>query len=228
MTSKHRLPRRIIILGPQGSGKGTQAELLGRRLRLPVGSMGELLRREIARRTVIGDKVKRYLDRGRLVPPHYGDRIFLRWIKRGPARRGFIMDGYPRSLAQMRFVNQATPIDVVVAFELSDHDAVERLKGRLVSLGCGAVYHAVHRPPRKHLRCHVCGDELVRRHDDTPSAVRTRLRLYHRETEPVIRAYDRRGLVLHIDARPRIPVIARRLGRLLRRPLVLRPRQFST
>lgn len=217
MAPRHPLPRRIIILGPQASGKGTQAELLGRWLRLPVVSMGDLLRHEVKRGSAIGQRIRRTLAAGRLVPPRVTDQLFRRWLESRAAQRGFVVDGFPRDQRQLQLIDRVTPIDLAIVFALSDRQAIERLKGRLVCQGCGRVYHIRFRPSRRGDRCQACGERLVLRNDDTPKPVRTRLRLYHRETEPVIETLGRRGLVLTVDAQPPIPVIARLLRQQLKR-----------
>ncbi len=217
-----RQPLHIVVLGPQGSGKGTQAEALARRLHLTAVSMGELLRREIARQTPLGRKLARIMNRGGYVPTPLVNRVLAAWMKTRAGRGGFVIDGYPRKLPQLWALDRLTAVDAVVVLELSDRDAIARLAGRRVS-ACGAVFHLTSKPPPSSMRCPVCGDKLVQRADDHPAAVRERLREHHRFTDRVVAAYERRGLVHQFDARPSVPVIARRIAAAMRSVLSRRP-----
>lgn len=202
-----KTPRRIVILGPQGSGKGTQAELLAKRLRVPAVSMGQLLRDEKARGTALGRTIARRVDRGQYVPSSIAIRVLERWFARGRATRGFVLDGYPRKLAQLRHLDRLTSIDAAVVIELSDRECIARLAGRRIGPD-GRVYHLRFQPPPTS----VPPSSLQLRHDDTPAEVRKRLREHHRYTDPVIRAYDQRGLVHRFSGRPSIAVIARQIA----------------
>lgn len=209
-----RNPRRIVIMGPEGSGKGTQAVRLARRLRLPTVSTGDLLRAEMKRTTVLGQRIARLMNRGTYLPTSIVNRLLLAWL-RVKGKRGFILDGYPRRLDQVRTLDRVTRIDLALVMDLSDSNAVRRLSGRRVS-GCGKTYHVISQPPPRNGRCGQCGDRLRQREDDQPTQVRGRLYAYHVQTDPVIRLYDRRQLSLHIDARPDIATVARTIARKIR------------
>lgn len=207
---------RIVVIGPEGSGKGTQVALLAKRFGWPSVSTGDLLRAAMHRRTPLGRAIARRMNRGTYLPTTLVNRLLLQWLRNPRRRRAFLLDGYPRKLDQLHTLDRVTAIDAAIIFDLPDREAVTRLAGRRVS-GCGRVYHLRFNPPPASGRCGTCHDRLRQREDDRPAQVRGRLRAYHRFADPVIRAYDRRKIGLHIDARPGISAIARRLRSALAR-----------
>lgn len=206
-----------MVLGPQGSGKGTQAAFLAGRFRIPAISVGELLRSEVAARTVFGLRYAKRLTAGMLVPDAAVSRLIARRLSRPDARRGFILDGYARTLTQVRFLERRFPGTRAILLELPDAEAVRRIARRRVSPTCGATYHLDYKRPRVSGRCDACGDRLIQRTDDTPLAVRRRLRIYHRLTEPVVAYFGRHGRLTTVDGSPRIPVVLRAILRALAR-----------
>jgi adenylate kinase len=190
---------KILIIGPQGSGKGTQAELLAKALNIPAISMGALLREEIASGSNEGQAAKDYLDKGTLVPDELAIGIIKKRLVQSDAAKGWIIDGFPRVASQMElFLTFAQPTHAVL-LELSDEQAVERLAGRLFCPACQQGFHEIYLPPQTPGRCDKCGSELVKRPDDNPVAIRQRLEIYHNETEPLLARYERMGILHRVD-----------------------------
>lgn len=207
---RHTTPLRIAILGPQGSGKGTQADLLSKKLHLPHVCTGDIFRTHIKYRTRIGRKVMRLLDAGTLVPDSMVNKIVRDRLNKPDCRKGFVLDGFPRTVSQARLLS--TIFDdayFVVALELSDREAVVRLSGRRLAPD-GTIYHVRFKPAPKRLR-----NRLVIRDDDRPKAVRKRLRQYRQLTLPLIRWYEKRGMIERIDGSPSIASVAKRLAQVI-------------
>ena len=189
----------VIFLGPPGAGKGTQAKLLSEKYHIPHISTGDLLR-EVASHngSTLGQEVKRIMQGGKLVPDQMVIRLVAERLKGEDAKRGFILDGFPRNEAQARGLDQVLErqhcrIDLVVYFETSLPTILSRLSGRRVCRECGANYHVRNIPPKKEGRCDLCGGELYQREDDQEETVRKRLQVYHQETTPLIEYYRSQG-----------------------------------
>ncbi len=195
-------PKRIVFLGPPGSGKGTQAALLARASRIPHISTGDIFRDHIARRTAIGKKVSRLLRRGTLVPDRLTNLIVRRRLAARDCRKGFVLDGYPRTRAQALFLERHYPTSLVLLLMLPDREIVSRVGGRRIAPD-GTVYHLTHNPPPAALR-----RTLVQRDDEKPATVRRRLRTYRALTGPLIGWYARKGLIAEVDGRPSIGRVA--------------------
>lgn len=195
----------LIFLGPLGAGKGTQARLLQAREDLPQISTGDMLRGAMAAGTPLGQAAKAYVDRGALVPDDVMIALIRERLARPDAQRGFVLDGFPRTLPQAQALEGVLEetggtLDVVLYFRVSDETVVRRLSGRWVCRAQGHIYHLEFAPPAAAGRCDVDGSELFQRADDRPETVRRRLEVYHRETEPVVEFYRARGLLEAIDA----------------------------
>jgi adenylate kinase len=191
---------RIVFLGPPGAGKGTQAARLARELGIPHLSTGDLLRAAVAAKTPLGLAAEAHIRAGRLVPDPLVLEILGERVARDDARAGFLLDGFPRNLAQAEALDRTTGLDVVVAFEIPETLLLPRLTARRTCPTCHAVYNLTTRPPRVADRCDNDGTPLEQRPDDRPEAVRTRLEVYHRETAPLLEFYRGRGLLRPIDA----------------------------
>lgn len=196
---------KIILLGPQGSGKGTQGKLIAEKLHLPLISMGALLRGEIANQTETGKQIEGLLRQGRLAPDELATEMLRRRLGATDARKGFILDGYPRNQAQAELLKRFVDPTYILFLRLSDHEAVKRMSGRLLCPRCGSNYHAVYNPPKHEQGAGVwlCDNDeavLIVRDDDKPEAVQKRLDIYHKETEPVLEHYRKRGLLREVNA----------------------------
>ncbi len=191
---------RIVFLGPPGAGKGTQAARLARALSIPHLSTGDLLRSAIAEKTPLGLRAERFVTAGELVPDALVLEILKERLGRSDTARGFVLDGYPRNPEQAEKLAALAPIDRVVAFDLPLEVVTERLGGRRVCPVCQAVYNLHTQPPRIEGKCDRDGASLETRPDDRPESVATRFRLYREKTEPLIRFYRDRNLLVTIDA----------------------------
>jgi len=189
----------IVFLGPQGSGKGTQAELLSKKLNLPQLITGEIFRREIARETELGRKAKEIIKQGELVPDEITNKIVTEELKKEQYKNGVIIDGFPRNLIQANVLEQILKITYAILINISDKEAIERISGRRTCLNCGMVYHLKYNPPMRNETCDKCSEKLIIRADDTGEAIKKRLEIYHRDTEPVIYYYKQRGVLVEIN-----------------------------
>ena len=184
----------LILLGAPGAGKGTQAELLVKKLSIPAISTGNMLREAIANGTELGKKAKEYMDGGNLVPDELILGIVADRVAQPDCQNGFILDGVPRSLAQAEALEaMGVRIDHVVSIEVDDAAIEGRMTGRRVCAKCGASYHITANPPKTEGLCDLCGGELVVRKDDAPETVRRRLEVYHSTTEILKDFYGKLG-----------------------------------
>ena len=194
----------LILFGPPGAGKGTQAARLQEDFRLPYVATGDILRAAVKDGTQLGLKAKGFMDAGELVPDDLVIDLIVDRIGADDARDGFILDGFPRTRAQADALGEAFDklgrrITAVLLFDVPDEDLVRRISGRRVSVKTGRVYHVESDPPKHEGRCDVDGSRLVQRDDDKPEVVQKRLEVYHAETEPLVAYYDERGLLRRID-----------------------------
>ena len=194
----------LVLLGPPGAGKGTQAKLLAGDLQVPHISTGDMFRDHKARDTEIGKKVQAVMDAGGLVPDEITNAMVKERLGRPDVAQGFILDGYPRTRAQAEFLDRALQslgrkLDRVLNYEVAQELLVERLSGRRSCRSCGAVYHVSSNPPRKAGTCDRDGGELVLRADDRPESVAKRLQEYELKTEPLKRYYHEGGTLAEVD-----------------------------
>jgi adenylate kinase len=206
---------RIILLGPPGAGKGTQARRLAERYGLPVIATGDIFRDHIARETALGVQAKEFVDRGDYVPDKITTEMVLDRLDEPDAREGFILDGFPRTVPQAQALERALaaegrPLSAVLNFKISDAVAVKRLMGRLVCPNCRRSYNVEFKPPRVPGICDVCGHGLQSRTDDDEATIQRRLEIYHRETKPLVLYFWERGLLRDIDAEAPEEVVAHR------------------
>ena len=187
---------KLIFLGAPGAGKGTQAEIISRKLNIPTISTGNILRAAVKAGTPVGLQAKSYMDAGKLVPDDVIIGIIEERLSQPDCAIGFILDGVPRTIAQAEALEQAgIQFDGVLSLEIADEVIEARMTGRRTCHSCGATYHIVANPPKQDGVCDMCGGELEQRKDDLPETVKHRLEVYHRETEPLKDFYQTRGVL---------------------------------
>jgi adenylate kinase len=193
---------RLVLLGKQGAGKGTQAARLAERYGIAHVATGDLFRAAVAAGTPAGKEAERYMNRGDLVPDDLVFRIVVERFTEGePIEHGFVFDGFPRTLRQAEKLEAAlesNPLDIVINLDVPTDIVLDRIAGRRVCENCGTPYH-VHAPPKDDWTCDVCGGKVVQRDDDTEEAVLRRLELYNEETVPIIDYYRQLGRLVVVD-----------------------------
>ena len=191
---------KLILLGAPGAGKGTQAEILCKRLGIPSISTGNILRAAIKDGTPTGVQAKSYIDAGQLVPDEVIIGILNERIARDDCAKGYILDGVPRTIGQAKAMEESgIEVDAAVALEISEDEILRRMSGRRVCEACGSSFNMEAIPPRVEGICDNCGGKLIQRDDDTPETVHKRLEVYHRETKPLIGYYAERGLLRTVN-----------------------------
>jgi adenylate kinase len=198
---------RIIMLGAPGAGKGTQAQKLAQHLSIPQISTGDMLRQAVSEETPLGIEAKKYMDAGKLVPDDVVIGIVAERIKKPDCVRGFILDGFPRTIEQAQALDSIAKIDWVINIDVPEDILVERITGRRSCKKCGAVYHVKYNPPAKEGICNVCGEKLYQREDDREDTVRKRVETYNKQTRVLIDYYARSGNLLNIDGNREIDAI---------------------
>jgi len=194
----------LILLGPPGAGKGTQAERLTDDFNLPYIATGNILRQAVQDETALGQKTKTFMDAGELVPDDIITGVILEAVEGDAARDGFLLDGFPRTVPQAEALDEGmTKLDrdltAAVLIDVPDEEVMRRLSGRRVSVKTGRVYHIEFDPPKHEGRCDVDGSRLVQRDDDQPETITNRLKVYHEQTQPLVSYYDERGLLRRFD-----------------------------
>jgi adenylate kinase len=207
---------RLVLLGPPGSGKGTQGAKLAETLGVPRISTGDILRRNVAERTRLGRDAKAYMEAGKLVPDELVIAMTERRLQEPDVKKGFVLDGFPRTVAQAEALGKLTKLDAVLNLLLEPEELVKRSAGRRVCPKCEAVYHVLSNPPKRDGICDRCGSTLVVRPDDREEVVRTRIETYEKQTAPLIRYYKERGLLREVYASGVIEEISMRVREALR------------
>ena len=194
----------LVLLGPPGSGKGTQGERLNEDLRLPYYATGDILRGAVRDETELGKSAKEYMDRGDLVPDEVIVGVIAERIDSEEARDGFILDGFPRTTPQAEALDAkleelGRSVGTVLLIDVSDDEVVKRLGGRRTCEANGHVFHVDFNPPKVEGVCDIDGSPLLVRDDDKPEVIRKRLATYHEKTEPLVTYYDDRGVLRRVD-----------------------------
>ncbi len=194
----------LILLGPPGSGKGTQAERLCKQLDLPHVSSGDLFRDHLKRETDLGKLARSYMDKGQLVPDDVTIAMVKERLSRPDCRGGTILDGFPRTQAQAEALNLllqglGQQLTGVLFMAVPDKVLIERLSGRRICRQCQAPYHVLFSPPREAQTCDLCAGELYQRDDDQPETIKARLDVYHKQTAPLIKFYKGANLLHEVD-----------------------------
>lgn len=195
---------KLILLGPPGAGKGTQASILTEKLDIITISTGAMLRAAVRDNTPLGQKAKGYLDNGQLVPDELVVAIVKERLKQPDCEKGFILDGFPRTVNQAKALDEDIEIDKVLSLEVEDDAIVERLSGRRECSKCAAPYHISFNPPETDGKCDKCGGDLICREDDNEVTVKKRLKVYHEQTEPIKAYYMQQGKVVIAHGKEKI------------------------
>jgi adenylate kinase len=190
----------IVLLGPPGVGKGTYAGILSKKYNIPHISTGQMFRDAIKEGSELGRKVEGFISKGDLVPDEITIEVVKVRLKEKDCNKGFLLDGFPRTIPQAEALEKIRKIDKVLNFVASDETITERLSWRRTCKKCGAIYHLKNIPPKVEGICDKCGGELYQRSDETPAAIKVRMKEYNRKTKPLIDFYKKKKLLANIDA----------------------------
>ncbi|MFF7791964.1 adenylate kinase [Streptomyces sp. NPDC007991] len=214
---------RIVLVGPPGAGKGTQAAFLAKNLSIPHISTGDLFRANISQQTELGKLAKSYMDAGNLVPDEVTIAMAKDRMEQPDAENGFLLDGFPRNVSQAEALDElleteSMQLDAVLDLEVPEDEVVKRIAGRRICRNDSShVFHVTYKQPAEQGVCDVCGGELYQRDDDSEETVRTRLEVYHTQTEPIIDYYKAQGLVVTISALGKVEDVTTRAMEALKR-----------
>jgi len=206
----------IVLLGPPGAGKGTQAKRMIERYGIPQISTGDMLRAAVAEKTALGLEAQKYMDAGQLVPDSVVVGLVKERIQKDDCKKGYMLDGFPRNVSQAETLDKmlselGQKIDHVVCIEVPEEELIQRLTGRRTCRKCGAGYHVMFDPPKKEGVCDKCGGELYQRDDDNVQTVTSRLKVYKEQTEPLIAYYEKQGKLRRINGLGSIDEIFNRI-----------------
>ncbi|CUS97535.1 adenylate kinase [Candidatus Kryptobacter tengchongensis] len=207
---------RLILFGPPGVGKGTQAQILSQKLNIPHISTGDMLREAVKNQTELGLKAKSYMDRGELVPDDVMIGIIKEVLSSEKCKNGFILDGFPRTLPQAKALDEIfeelkIKLDYVISLEVNDEEIIKRLTNRRVCRNCGAVYNLLIDKIPEDNKCPRCGGELYQRNDDNPDIIKNRLKVYRESTQIVLDYYAKKGILKSINGIGEINTIAQKI-----------------
>ncbi len=201
----------LIMFGPPGAGKGTQAKIISKQLDIPAISTGEMIRAAIKASTPMGLAAQKYTESGALVPDDVVIGIIKERLAEDDCKKGFILDGFPRTIPQAEaLAEMGVKITKVISFEVTDSAIVDRMSGRRLCSSCSASYHVKFAPPKTEGKCDSCGGDLIIRKDDKKEVVESRLVTYHRETEPLKAFYDKLGLLAVLDGEGKVEDVSAR------------------
>ena len=207
---------KLVLLGAPGAGKGTQAEILCKKLNIPTISTGNILRAAVKNGTPVGLKAKEYMDQGALVPDEVIIGIVCERLAEPDCANGFILDAVPRTIPQAESLEaNGIDIDCALSIEIADETIIDRMSGRRTCPNCGASFHVVSNPPKQEGICDSCGSALTIRKDDAPETVKARLVTYHTETEPLKAFYEQRGKLKAVENQSTIEATTAEICRVL-------------
>jgi len=205
----------VILIGPPGSGKGTQANKLASSLNVPSVSSGDLFREHKQSGSELGNKAAEYMSKGELVPDEITVNMVIDWIKSKKQAGGFLLDGFPRTLSQAKsldaYIKPKSSIDIVLYIKVRTKELVNRLAGRFFCTSCGASYHIEFAPPKLANVCDHCESKLMQRDDDKPNIVMKRIYVYESETSPLINYYQKQSILKEIDGEESIDIVSQNL-----------------
>ncbi len=213
---------RIMLMGPPGAGKGTQAEFLTKELKMPHISTGDMFRKAVKEGTPLGIEAKRYMDSGKLVPDTVTIGIVKERLAEADCSAGFLLDGFPRTVPQADALEKTlkelgVKLDRVVNIIVDKEALLQRLTGRRVCKACGATYHVVYHPSQGGEQCQLCGGALYQRSDDTEATVANRLNVYEQQTAPLVEYYEEKELLLNIEGSEEVGTVTQSILRALER-----------
>jgi adenylate kinase len=211
---------RLILFGPPGAGKGTQAQRISGQYGVQHISTGDILRASVKEGTDLGKLAKSFMDKGELVPDEVVIGIIKERIAKGETRKGFMLDGFPRTIPQAEALDRTLSedglkIQAVISIEVDDEEIVKRISGRRVCEKCGAMYHIAYEPPKKPGYCDKCGGNLYQRDDDQEGVIRNRLRVYRAQTEPLKDYYSKSGILYRVDGMGKVEEVFSRVEKIL-------------
>lgn len=194
---------RLVLLGPPGAGKGTQAVKIAEKYQIPHISTGDIFRKNVKEETPLGKKAKEYMDKGELVPDELVVELVSDRLKEDDCKKGFLLDGFPRTVFQAEefdkfLASNGIELDRVIDLIVDEDELLERMIGRRVCRTCGAPYHVKNMPPKQEGVCDICGGEVYQRADDTEETVRNRFQVYKDQTMPLVEYYEAKGNIAHI------------------------------
>lgn len=192
---------KLVFIGPPGVGKGTYASAISKIYGVPHISTGDIFREEIKKGTDLGKRIRSFVEKGELVPDEIVIETIRKRLSQDDCKKGFILDGFPRTLEQAKALDEIVVLDLVLEFVAPDDVIIERISGRRICSKCGAIYHVVFNPPKVSGVCDKCGAPLIQRDDDKPEVVRHRLEIYKKRFAPIIDYYMKKGILVKVDAR---------------------------
>ena len=213
---------RVILLGPPGAGKGTQAKLISEKFSIPHISTGDIFRANIKEKTPLGIEAKRYIDNGQLVPDEVTIGIVKDRLTKDDCDNGFLLDGFPRTVAQAEALDEFLKginkdLDVALLIKVPEEFILERMTGRRVCTSCRASYHIRFNPPKIEGKCDICDNELIQRKDDTEATVKERLEVYSKQTYPLINYYKDNGIISEVNGTESIDEVFGNISNILGR-----------
>ncbi|MFC1722842.1 adenylate kinase [Nanoarchaeota archaeon] len=208
--------KNLLLIGAPNAGKGTYSAYLTKELNIPHVSSGDMFREAIKAGTDVGLEAKKFIDQGHLVPDEVTIKLVEERLKKDDCKEGFILDGFPRTLAQAESLDKDIPMTNVVLLDVSEEVVIQRVTGRIICKKCSAIFHKTNLPPKEEGVCDKCGGELYQRDDDTLEAIKKRLAIFHEQTDPLMEFYEKKGIVVKVDANnPKPPEVVAEILKLI-------------